>query len=305
MADKSKEEFIKEISLLQKRIAEIEILDAECRQAEERVKKQYESLKTIMDSLSYPFYVIDTNYTIILVNQAAKEKGIVEGSRCHQVTHHSQEPCSAVHVCPLKEVIRTGEPVITEHIHFDNKGNSRNFEVHGDPIIDKDGQVINMIEYSIDITERKRAEEENKKCMQELQTTYSSLKETQDQLIQSSKMASLGQMAGSVAHEINNPLTGVLNNVQLIKMVAGNKESFDLKEFKELLDVIEESAMRCKQITQSLLDFSHSPTGVFQPLSLNEIVKKVDLLIAHELKLQSIPIHKDLQPDLPLISGDS
>ncbi len=140
--------------------------------------------------------------------------------------------------------------------------------------------------------------------IEELKASYSKLKEVQAQVVQSAKLASLGQMAGGVAHEINNPLTGVLNNVQLIKMVAGNKESFDIKEFKELLDIVEESAQRCRQITQSLLDFSHASTGISQPLSLNEVAEKVAILVAHELKLQNIVIQKELLPDLPLILGD-
>jgi len=132
----------------------------ERKKAEEDIKKQNEFAETVINSLQYPFYVIGTDYTIILSNKAAKEKGVVEGGRCYQLTHRCQEPCSGEHVCPLKEVIRTGKPTVTEHIHFDNYGNCRNFEVHGDPILDKDGQVIQMIEYSIDITERKKTEVE-------------------------------------------------------------------------------------------------------------------------------------------------
>jgi len=127
--------------------------------AEEHIKKQNEFVEMVINSLQYPLYVTDKDYNIVLSNKAAKEKGMVDGGRCYQLTHHSQEPCSDEHICPLKEVFRTGKSIVTEHIHFDNDGNSRNFDVHGDPIFDKDGQVIQMIEYSIDITERKKAEE--------------------------------------------------------------------------------------------------------------------------------------------------
>ncbi|MBU2258182.1 MAG: hypothetical protein KJ926_03570, partial [Candidatus Omnitrophica bacterium] len=73
------------------------------------------------------------------------------------------------------------------------------------------------------------------------------LEETQAQLIQSAKIASLGQLAGGIAHELNNPLTGVLNNVQLIKMEAGMKKEFNMENFKELLGIIEQSALRCRK----------------------------------------------------------
>ena len=141
--------------------------------------------------------------------------------------------------------------------------------------------------------------------IKELKASYSKLKEVQAQVVQSAKLASLGQLAGGVAHEINNPLTGVINNVQLIKMEAESAENFKFEDFKQLLDVVEASALRCKKITQSVLDFSHASKGVFSPLSLNEIVEKINVLISYELKLQNVIIQKDLQLDLPLILGDS
>jgi PAS domain S-box-containing protein len=149
-----------------------------------------------------------------------------------------------------------------------------------------------------DISGRKKAEEELKRA-------YEQLKATQAQLVQSAKMASVGLLAGGVAHEINNPLTGVLNNVQLIRMIAEQKKEFSFEEFKELLVVIEESAIRCKKITQSLLDFSRASRGNFQSVSLNDIVEKIIVLIGHELNLQDVLIKKELEPALPLVLGDS
>jgi signal transduction histidine kinase len=146
-------------------------------------------------------------------------------------------------------------------------------------------------------TERKRAEEQ-------LEDAYKQLKQTQAQLVQSVKMASIGQLAGGVAHEINNPLTGVLNNVQLIKMMQEQKKDFNVSDFKELLDSIEESAVRCKKITQSLLDFSRISTNLFQPSSFNELAENVCGLIGREMQLENIRIQKEFQPDIPLVLGD-
>ncbi|MBN1913127.1 MAG: PAS domain S-box protein [Candidatus Omnitrophica bacterium] len=158
--------------------------------------------------------------------------------------------------------------------------------------------VADLISLQLETTERKRAEEE-------LKGAYDQLKSAQAQLVQSAKMASVGLLAGGVAHEINNPLTGVLNNVQLIRMLAEQKSEFSIDEFKELLGIIEESALRCRKITQSLLDFSHASKGVFQPVSLNEVADKVATLIHHELKLQNIVIQKELEEGLPPILGDN
>lgn len=143
------------------------------------------------------------------------------------------------------------------------------------------------------------------KVYEELMLVNAELRQVQAQVVQGAKMAAVGQLAGGVAHEINNPLSGVLNNVQLIKMLAEEKKDFNIEEFRELLSVIEGSALRCKNITQALLDFSHVSSGAYQPVSLNTLTEQVLILVEHELKLQNLPIKKELAPDLPLISGDA
>ncbi len=130
------------------------------------------------------------------------------------------------------------------------------------------------------------------------------LEELQSQFLQAEKMAGIGQLASGVAHEINNPLTGVLNNVQLIKMMIAEKKDFSFEEFRELLDAVEESALRCKKITESLLGFSHASMGEFKAISLNAVIEKVCGLIDNEIKLQNILLIRELQPDIPDIKGE-
>lgn len=138
----------------------------------------------------------------------------------------------------------------------------------------------------------------------ELSRLNEELKQAQAQLVQSAKMAAVGQLASGVAHEINNPLTGVLNNLQLIKMESELKKDFSANDFKDLLNIIEESALRCKRITHYLLDFAHASEERFQQFSLNELIEKVIILIEHEMKLENIVIQKELQPNIPQASGD-
>jgi len=146
--------------------------------------------------------------------------------------------------------------------------------------------------------------EDVEEARKELTTLNDELRQAQAQLVQSAKMAAVGQLASGVAHEINNPLTGVLNNLQLIKMETEQRTDFSVSDFKELLDIIEESALRCKKITRSLLDFSHASKGAYQASSLNEMVEKVVILIEHEMKLENIVITKDLQATIPFIDCD-
>jgi signal transduction histidine kinase len=149
-----------------------------------------------------------------------------------------------------------------------------------------------------EITERKKTEEE-------LRNTYEQLKQTQLQLVQAAKMSAVGQLASGVAHEINNPLTGVLNNIQLLKTQLEQKKDVSPSELKEIIDIAEESASRCKTIVRTLLDYSRVSRGPFQFLSLNETIEKVFPLIDIELKKENILIQKEFQPDLPKILGDS
>ncbi|MFH0828239.1 MAG: ATP-binding protein [Candidatus Omnitrophota bacterium] len=148
-----------------------------------------------------------------------------------------------------------------------------------------------------EIAERKSVEEK-------LQCAYDQLKQAQPQLFQPSKIASIATLAGGVAHEINNPLTGVLNNVQLIKMLAQDRETFSLSNFRELLDAIEDSANRCSRITTALLDFSHASKVKYASLAINEVVDKVLVFTGHDLSLENIKIDKQLEPGLLLVKGD-
>ncbi len=124
------------------------------------VVEQKELLENTLESLTHPFYVIDVkDYSIQIANSAARRLGISGESTCHALTHHSPEPCEGLEdPCPLEMIKKTGEPVTVEHIHRDAEGHRRFVEVHGYPIFDADGRLVQMIEYSLDITDRKAME---------------------------------------------------------------------------------------------------------------------------------------------------
>lgn len=132
---------------------------------EEKIKKQNELLNKVINSLPYPFYVIDADdYKIKTANEIAKNKMELSGAvTCFKVSHNKQSPCEGNHPCPLNEIKKTKKPLIVEHKHFDNKNEERTVEVHGYPIFNGQGEVTEIIEYSIDITEKRKREEELKK----------------------------------------------------------------------------------------------------------------------------------------------
>ena len=129
-----------------------------------------EFLKNTIESLTHPFYVIDVkDYTIKMANVAALRNEMFKpGLTCHELTHNSATPCgSAEHICPLVEVKKTKKPVIVEHIHTYKTGEIRYCEVHAYPIFDTTGKIAEVIEYSLDITDRRKAEEELRQSEQQ------------------------------------------------------------------------------------------------------------------------------------------
>ena len=138
----------------------------ELRKAEEKIKQQNVFLNTVIDAIPNPFYVINpNNYRVIMANKAACPGGVPEGTTCHVLTHHSTLPCSSDdHPCPVNQVMLTGGPVTIEHVHCDNSGKCKDVEVHAFPVFNCDNKILQIIEYTIDISDRKLAE----KRLQEL-----------------------------------------------------------------------------------------------------------------------------------------
>ncbi|MBW1816720.1 MAG: GAF domain-containing protein [Deltaproteobacteria bacterium] len=118
-------------------------------------------LNLILESLPNPFYVIDvSDYTIKYANSAAEFGELSKDATCYALTHKSDRPCcSAEHPCPLEKIKKTKLPMTVEHLHYDKDGNARNVEVHAFPVFDNEGNVSQIIESVLDITDRKIAEE--------------------------------------------------------------------------------------------------------------------------------------------------
>ncbi|MGD9054880.1 MAG: PAS domain S-box protein [Desulfobacterales bacterium] len=153
VADKDHKALLEKIKALEKEAAA-------CEKAEAKLKNQFDFLNSVLESLSQPFYVVDANdYSIKLANSAALKRAASGKSTCHALTHKRDTPCdSSENPCPLEIIKKTKRPVQVEHVHFDEKGNPRNVEVHAHPILDEKGDVTQMIEYSFDITKRKQIE---------------------------------------------------------------------------------------------------------------------------------------------------
>ena len=126
------------------------------------------------------------------------------------------------------------------------------------------------------------------------------LKDIQDSMIQSEKMASLGKIAAGVAHEINNPLTSILINTHLMMEKTSEKSPF-----QENLNMIAEETSRCSDIVKRLLEFARQNPPQKSYVDINKIVNTVIGILEKQVTLKNIKVLKDMKADLPLIQVDA
>ena len=122
---------------------------------------------------------------------------------------------------------------------------------------------------------------------------------TRRQIGQSEKQASIGRLAAGVAHEINNPLTGVLTFSHLLR----EKENLDEQDRGDL-DLIIQEATRASEIVRGLLDFARERPAAKEPMDVNEVVRRTLRLLGNQKAFQQIVIVEDLADGLPQVDGD-
>jgi len=230
------------------------------------------------DAIDEPVVIITKGFQIVRANlEFAKVSGEdirqIIGKKCYSTFACQRKKCQG---CPVVQSIGTNDPkrsFLEETIH------KHDYVANAFPFIDEvDGKESYVVHYR-DITEERRLQRE---------------------LIQQEKMAAIGMLAGGVAHEINNPLGGIIAFAQLIKR--------DLKSEDPLVDDIEEierAALRCKKIVQDLLDFSRISSGKKKVwIDINPLIERVIPFIKMELRSLNIHLKTDLSQELPNIYVD-
>ncbi|MFA6108196.1 MAG: ATP-binding protein [Candidatus Latescibacterota bacterium] len=132
------------------------------------------------------------------------------------------------------------------------------------------------------------------------------LQQAQARLVHNEKMASLGALAAVVAHEINNPLSGVLTYAKLVSRMVGENgpQPERLASIRRSLQTIETETARCGNIVKNLLEFSRQSGAVTGEANVNDILERTLFLIAHKVELQGIGLTRELAEDLPLLNCD-
>jgi signal transduction histidine kinase len=244
----------------------------------------------------------------------ANEKfDLQKDSLCYSIKHGRDTQCifrGKENHCPLEKVKKSKKPVILEHIHYDKDNNALNFEVHGFPIFDSEGNVIQMIEYFIDITERNQAEER--------------AKVQREELVQADKMASLGVLVAGIAHEINNPNQFVISNTPLLReawesvmpileeyykengdfAVAGVNYSEIKAQIPLCVSRIAEGAQRVDQIVTGLRLFSRQDSEeMWNRININFVVKSAITIVSNLIKKSTENFVVYMEEDLPYFKG--
>jgi signal transduction histidine kinase/iron only hydrogenase large subunit-like protein len=139
--------------------------------------------------------------------------------------------------------------------------------------------------------------------IEKLENAYSELKETQEQLHSAEKLASIGQLAAGVAHEINNPLGTILLYSSMLKNDASKK--IDLKQYVEDLSLIIEETIRCKNIVSNLLNFARQGKLRLSTINIYELLLKISKTYQVNPAYQSVSISIESQTDDPVLEADA
>jgi two-component system NtrC family sensor kinase len=240
-----------------------------------RSRKEWE---TTFDAMQDCVSVHDTTGKVIRANVALARRfntipQKIIGRYCSQLYNEEcSDQTACRHTLPPKS-----DALIVEEVDLPSMGGV--FQLSVSPWYDKNNRLAGSIHVAKDIS--------NEKLLQQ-------------QLIQSEKLSAIGELISGIAHELNNPLTGVMGYSQLLQL----REDLDDRA-KENLHKINNLALRCQRIVQNLLSFARKQKPERTLTDINEIIEKTIELRSYELQVNNIEIHRNLDRNLPKTIADA
>lgn len=236
------------------------------------------TLRAMFDSLPIALYIIDPTYTLMAINHSRADRvnekpNLLVGSKCYERLFQRSSPCPA---CRISETFASGQN--TSRVNRSWLDNERfiEWEVSTFPIMDETDSVIQTIIVEQDITDKRNLEAN---------------------LIQSEKLAAVGQLAAGVAHEINNPLTAIIANAQILHREISPAE----QDLIDSVKLIEMAGTRASQVVRNLLGIARKEKYEFSPVDLNETLHNALTLVQHELVGRPMQVNLDMQERMPRV----
>jgi len=259
------------------------------KRAEETVRLSETRLRQIIDLVPHMVFAKDKQGRFLLANRAIAEAygTTVEEltGKNHREVHPAEEEIRRM-LEDDRAVIESGRPkTIPEESFRDARGEVRFLRTIKIPYKASETSEPAVLGVATDVTELKQAGEALRKSEQ-LRTV-------------SEKLAAVGRLAAGVAHEINNPLTGVLTFAHLLR----EKDNLDAQDKEDLTLIINETT-RAGEIVRGLLDFARERPPVKELLDINEVVRRTIRLLGNQRAFRQITVEEDLCKDLPLVDGD-
>jgi two-component system NtrC family sensor kinase len=290
------------IGRLMRRLFEV---DQRLRSAEEQLVFEKNFSDFLIQQSTAAIVILNTDFEIVETNDpylkaVNKSKEDVIGGYCYEISHGYSVPCSSSRPdmkCPLVETLRTGRSAHVIHEHPDSGGHFKFCNLVTYPLRDQNGEIYRIIEVWRDITEQLSCRWEKR---------VNELKSDLQKMIQEDRMISLGKLVASCAHEINNPIQGLLTFSDLMQdiLAEGEPSSEDLKQFKDHLALMSKELERCGNIVSGLLSFSRESPGEYKGIDLNQVLLAAILLTRHKMKLRNVDLIIRLYPDLSMILGN-
>lgn len=239
------------------------------------------TLQALMEHLPIGLYIVDRQYNLIAANSVMLEQAALTslpplGKTCYQALFQRDEICSD---CRIRLTLENGQSIHRVVSEEAEPSKRSSWIIKSYPILDESGKIVQTIVTSEDISDKSRLEAI---------------------VAQSEKLAALGQLAVSMVHEINNPLTAIIANAQLLRR--------DLPPDNELLesvDLISLAGARAAESVRNLLDFARKERSVQTLVDVVETLTAALNLVQHELLAHSIILNFNPQEGLPPIRARS
>jgi PAS domain S-box-containing protein len=254
----------------------------------EALRQSEERYRTVLEQMEEAYYEVDLagNFTFFndsMCRQSGYPREELMGMNYQVYT--SKDDVQRMYKA-FNQVYKTGKPITGLSTELIRKDGKRTFvETSALPLRNKSGEIIGFRGVGIDVTERKKAEEEKRQMEQKAQLA--------------SRLACVGELASGIAHEINNPLTGVVGYTHLLL----SREDIP-QDIRHDLETISEGAQRVADIVRKLLTFAGQQKPEQKLTNINEIISTAVDLQAYELASKNIKVYFQPARDLPMTIVD-